>query len=189
MHRSTEKCTARTATGRCKRWPTRGATVCRTHGAAAPQVRAAAAERVLDTRIRDTLARLGEQPVRDPLTALAKLAGEVLAFKDAVGGLVNRLEEIRYQDAKGGEQLRAEVVVFERAMDRAVTVLAAMARLKLDERLAAITEAQAEQFYRALMAGLAVVGVTGEAAMPARKAAARELRIITSEPAGDPDGA
>jgi hypothetical protein len=45
---------------------------------------------------------------------------------------------IRYQDAKGAEQLRAEIALFECAMDCYATVLAAMARLDIDERPAGI---------------------------------------------------
>ena len=49
MNRPREKCKARRTDGEpCGRFPTRGADVCRSHGGGAPQVRAAAAERVLD---------------------------------------------------------------------------------------------------------------------------------------------
>ena len=143
----------------------------------------AAAERLLDGKVREALSRLGTAqgaPVDNPLAALALLAGQVLAFKDAVGELVNRLDEIRYQDAKGGEQLRSEVAMYERALDRSTQVLVAMARLKLDERLVAVSEATADMLVRAVDAGLAAAGVTGEAREPVRKAIARELRIISS---------
>ena len=182
MDRDPAKCRARRTDGRpCGRFPTRGADVCRSHGAGAPQVRAAAAERVLDGKVRATLARLDVGQVDNPLTALARLAAEVLAWKDSTAALVNRLESIRYQDARGAEQLRAEVVVWERALDRAVTVLAAMAKLKLDERLVAVSEATADMLVRAVDAGLAAAGVTGEARETARKAIAAQMRIVSSE--------
>lgn len=191
MDRSPEKCTARTARGRCKRWPTRGATVCATHGGSAPQVRAAAAERVLDDQVRELLAQLGTPkgaPVDNPLDALARLAGQILSFKDAVGELVNELREIRYTDSKGSEQLRSEVALYERAMDRAITVLAAMARLKIDERLVAISELQAEMLFRAVNAGFASAGVNEpEVLTEARRVVARELRVLAQRQRGDED--
>jgi hypothetical protein len=184
MDRHPTKCKARRTDGQpCGRYPRRGASVCPAHGGSAPQVRAAAAERVLDEKLRDTLARLGTvqgTPVDNPLAALALLAGQVLAFKDAVGELVNELREIRFTDSKGGEQLRSEVAMYERALDRSMQVLVAMARLKLDERLVAVSEAQAEMLVRAVDAGLAAAGLTGEAREPAKRAVAAQLRIISS---------
>ena len=55
-----------------------------------------------------------------------------------------------------------------------------MARLKLDERLVAVSEATADMLVRAVDAGLAAAGVTGEAREPVRKAIARELRIVSA---------
>lgn len=40
------RCTAKTKRGPCKAWPVQGATVCVTHGGAAPQVKAAAGKRL-----------------------------------------------------------------------------------------------------------------------------------------------
>lgn len=181
MNPALERCGARRTNGEpCRRWPSHGATRCVRHGAGAPQVRVAAAARVLDVKVRATLARLGVGAVDNPLTALAQLAGEVLAWKDATAALVNELRELRYEDAKGGEQLRSEVVLWERALDRAVTVLAAMAKLKLDERLVAVSEATADMLVRAVDAGLAAAGLTGEARETARKAVAAQMRIVSA---------
>jgi len=148
-------------------------------------VKAAAAERLLDARVRDTLARLGSPTgpaVDNPLATLAQLAGQVLGFKDAIGELVNELREIRFTDAKGSEQLRSEVALYERALDRSIQVLAAMARLRIDERLAAISELQAETLFRAVNAGFAAAGVNEpEILAAARRVVARELRVIARE--------
>jgi hypothetical protein len=189
MDRDPTKCRARRSDGKpCGRFSTRGADVCRSHGAGAPQVRAAAAERVLDGKVRETLARLGVGEVSDPLTTLARLAAEVLAWKDATAALVNELRELRYEDSKGGEQLRSEVLLWERALDRATQVLVAMARLRLDERLVAVNEQVAAMIVRAVDAGLTAAGVTsGEARELARQAASRQLRIVSS--GGGVDGA
>jgi hypothetical protein len=109
---------------------------------------------------------------------LLKLAGQVLAWQESTATLVNGLEEVRYEGATGAEQLRAEVALYERAMDRAVAVLAAIARLNIEERLARVTERQADAVIDAIDAALAAAGVTGQDAARAKQAAARHLRSV-----------
>jgi len=152
--------------------------VCRYHGGAAPQAKAAAVRRQVEVEARQVLAELGVSPVADPFEALLKLAGQVLAWQAATAALVNRLDGIRYQGANGAEQLRAEVALYERAMDRAVTVLSAIARLNIDERLVAVTERQADAVVSAINAALEAAGVDGDQAEQARRAAARHLRSV-----------
>jgi hypothetical protein len=86
---------------------------------------------------------------------------------------------LRYEAAGAGtEQLRAEVSLFERALDRCTTVLATIAKLDIDARLARITELQAAAVLRAVDVAIAKAGVTGPAAVDARQAAAAELRRV-----------
>lgn len=162
----------------CKKRPVRGAKRCASHGAGAPQVKAKAAQNVVEDETRRALARLDVAPVADPLTELSKLAGQVVAWKDALAALVNRLTELRFEDHKGSEQLRSEVALFERGMDRCNTVLSTMARLRIDERLAQISEAQAERVLRAIDAALDAAGVPPAERAPAKQAAARHLRVV-----------
>lgn len=166
----------------CRRAPVPGASVCSVHGGAAPQTRAKAAERVLEREARALLARLEVAPVGDPLIELSRLAGQVLAWRDTCAELVNQLSSVRYEGAGSGEQLRAEVVLFERALDRCAHLLVAIARLDIDTRLAAIADRQADVIVRAVEAGLAAVGVTGEAVQVARSTVARHLRTVDREP-------
>jgi hypothetical protein len=185
------KCAARKTNGDpCGNYPVHGATVCRKHGGNAPQVRAAAAERIVEQQVRRSLARLDVPAVEDPFTELGKLAGQVVSWKDALAALVNRLVEdapceqcgaaggrLRYESfATGAEQLRSEVSLFERAMDRCANVLGLMAKLNIDERMARISERQAAAVIRAIDVALATAGVTGPVAQEARAAGARELR-------------
>lgn len=113
-------------------------------------------------------------PVEDPLSVLAALAGDALAWRDACAELVGRLDQVRYQGA-GGEQLRAEIALLERATDRAVRIVEAMARLNIDERLARIRGLQAERVVQALMATLAAVDVPEPVREQARQQLVREL--------------
>lgn len=164
---------------RCRQPRVEGARVCRMHGAGAPQVRASAAKRVVEQQARTALHRLGADPIADPLTALSQLAGQVVALKDGLGELVNRLgDQIRYEDAKGAEQLRAEVAVYVQALAECRQVLGLMAKLDIDRRLAAIEEAKAQAVVSAIDAGLAAAGITGAAATEARQAVARRLRSV-----------
>jgi len=147
---------------RCRNSAIRGGTVCHKHGGSAPQVKAAAAIRVTEERTRRELARLNLPPVEDPLTELARVAAEVVAWKDAIGAKVNELTELRYKAGEGGEQLRSEVALWERALDRCERFLTAMARLNIDERLARISEAQAAAVIAAIAVACDVLRVTPE---------------------------
>jgi hypothetical protein len=165
----------------CKLSPVVGGTVCRFHGGNAGRLRAKIARVALETDVRRVLAQLDVIPVDDPLTELSRLAGQVVAFKDKCAELVNKLEDkIRYEDVKGSEQLRSEVVVWERALDRCTLVLGTMARLRIDERLAAISEKQAAIVLAAIDAALDAINVPRDQRPTARQAAARHLRLVPS---------
>lgn len=165
----------------CTRPVADGATRCRFHGGAARQVKVKAAERVTEAKARRELGRLAAvagpaEPVQDPLGALSSLAGEVLRFKDILAGHVAELERLRYT-GENGEQIQGEVQLFERALDRCATVLTAMARLNIDERLAQIEQAKAEVVVKAFAAGMAEAGVSGDALVRAKTAVSRHLRL------------
>lgn len=154
--------------------------LCGIHGGKAPHMLAAAerrgAEAELEVKVSKVLAKLDVAPVDNPLVALSQLAGQVVAWQDALAERVNSLTEIRYEDAKGAEQLRAEVSLYERAMDRCNTVLGNIGRLNIDERLARVTEKQAETIIKAIDAGLLAAGITGEQAIQVKTTVAKRLR-------------
>ena len=86
----------------------------------------------------------------DPLQALLDLAREAAAWKEALRSLVGELTSIRYRLATG-EQLRAEVVVYERAMDRLGRLLVDIARLGVEDRLARVAEHQLRAVEQAML--------------------------------------
>lgn len=145
---------------------------CKLHGGCAPSGRMAGAEQ----QAKAELARLGVDAVSDPLTMLAQVTGEVLAWKDATAELVNRLSSVRYEGELAGEQLRSEVLLWERALDRCERFLTAMARCNIDERLAKVTERQAETLSAALSAALADMGFPPDKQREARQLVGRHLR-------------
>lgn len=155
------KCGARKrqGDGNCTRpagWgtPHAGTGNCKLHGGNTPSGQLSAATE----QARRELAALDVQPVTDPLNQLAILAAQVLAWRDSMAEKVNELTSLRYEsygDAGSSEQLRAEVSLWERALDRCERVLTAMARLNIDERLARISERQIEVMEAAIRATLA----------------------------------
>jgi hypothetical protein len=176
-------CKATTTKGKpCRKAPVLGADVCTSHGGAAPQVRAKAAERVaqqeFDKAMRRELARLEVTPVTDPLSTLADLAGQALAFKDALAARVNDLQDnIRYQDMRGAEQLRSEIALWERALDRCERFCTSMAKLNIDERLAQVSEQQATLVADALAVVMGEMGLTRDQQKEARSRVASKLRV------------
>lgn len=153
------RCTAKTkasgGTERCTQPRIHGATVCRMHGGAARQVKAAAARRLAETKVRKALDEVGVREVTNPLEELRALTGEVVAWKDALANHVAALEDrYRFTDEKGAEQLRAEVALYERALDRAGKILETWARLGLDAMLADMQVRVTSTQVDALTAGL-----------------------------------
>lgn len=139
------KAKARRSGEQCAKHAVRGATVCRSHGAGAIQVRRRAAARVAEQQAMEALDRQGVQPIGNPLEALQALAGEILATKDWLARRVEVLEELRYR-GMAGEQVRGELLAYEKALDRSIRVLESIAKLDIDTRLAKIDEAQSREY-------------------------------------------
>lgn len=152
-----------------------GTGVCRLHGGSTKNHRIASVQ----PRAEKALYQYDVSPVENPLTALQALAGRALALEQAIGGIVNDLSSIRYRGGEGGtEQLRAEVVVLERAMDRAGRLLTDIAKLNIEDRLARVTEAQTAMVADALAAVLGEMGLSADAQRDARARVGRRLRSV-----------
>jgi hypothetical protein len=149
---------------------------CSWHGGNAPSSRVAA----ITQQAEKLLYKYEAAPVGDPLDALQRLAGRALALEETIGNLVNSLSEIRYESGGegGGEQLRSEVAVLERAMDRCGRLLVDIAKLNIDERLVKVTEKQARMAEQALLATLAEMGMEPGQQTDACERLERHLRLV-----------
>jgi hypothetical protein len=149
---------------------------CKLHGGCMPNNRASA----MNEQARQLLHRHDATPVADPLEALQRLAGRALALEETIGHLVNNLTSIRYESGgeSSSEQLRAEVAVLERAMDRCGRLLVDIAKLNIEERMAKVTEKQAKMAMDALAAALGDMGLSTEQQREARQRVAGYLRLV-----------
>lgn len=185
--------------GPCGHQPPKGQRVCRLHGGAAPQARAAAETRRVEEQARKALrqvwARGEDVAVADPLTELARLAGEVVAFKDYLRGQVEGLngvltywQEKDYLDGDGdvewtkaAEDVRAVVAAYERAQERAAKVLGNIVKLDLAGRLLALRTAQAAELEQVIRLGLGDVDMPHELRRAAEAAISARLLEASGE--------
>lgn len=167
---------------RCRRSATPGHLVCYFHGSASPQARRKVErERLVaevDQGARVALKRLGFVPIDDPLTELKRLAGEVVAWKDILVDLVAELEKHYRYEGEHAEQIRGEVLLMERALDRCAMVLGLIARLKIDDRLVAIEESKVNRIVESVESALDNLGMSVESRLEATAEIARCLKAV-----------
>lgn len=173
-----KKCSGHNSAGRpCGNWPIKGGDVCRKHGGAAPQVKAAAAARTLEAEARRLIGDTFE-PMADPIGTLLRKATEAEAFRAAVVGLVNQLRSWETWSEETGSQIRGEVMLYERSLDRVARLCIEIVKLNLEERLVRVRESEARMMADALDYALTAAGVeTGQAQAVKRETAAR-LRLV-----------
>lgn len=136
------------------------------HGGKAPQVQAAAVRRLalaeVEADAARALAHSALAPLEDPLGELARLAAEVVGMKDALAARVNALTSFRYTGVSGVEQLRAEVQLYERALDRTTRILDVLARHDWIGKKLALEEAQVNEVLGFVAAGLDALELSEE---------------------------
>jgi len=132
----------------CGRYPAEGFTVCKWHGAGASQVKNAAKQRVIIEEVEADagaiLAYEGLESMGDPLDELGKLASAAHAMMEALGARVNHLRDVTTMDDKGKETIRAEVILYERAIDRTAKLYEILVRAGFMERQVKIQEGTGE---------------------------------------------
>ncbi len=121
------------------------------------------------------------EPVTDPLSALASLAGEALRLKGLLAEMASELEDIRYRGATG-EQVHGVFTAYRQAMMDLNTILTGYARLNIDERLARVEDRRVELLAEVIRATLADpdLALSIEQAAVAPAVVARHLRLVAS---------
>jgi hypothetical protein len=166
-----------------------GAGRCRKHFGNAPNVKKAAAREQAEDRAREVLARMDVRPVGNPLRALRKLAGQAESWKETCADLVNRLtaEEIRYPGSLKGEQLRAEIGMFQDATRLSASLLVSLVKLDLDGQLQALEDRQLDVFAAAFASAVAKAGLSPEQRQVLQSEFARGIRTLVPGDEDDED--
>jgi hypothetical protein len=167
----------------CLLYPVRGLKVCVAHGGNSPNAKAKAAKVVTEQKARKKLGRLNVVPVEDPLTQLQILGGKATAWMDVCEDHMAELERMRYS-TEGGEHIRGEVQLFVGALEQCRKVLVDIARLNIDQRLAAIEEEKLNLVTDALGRVLHEMGLSKDQQREARLGLVRHLRVIPGRPSG-----
>jgi hypothetical protein len=153
--------------------PHPGSGRCKLHGGCAPSSVTAG----INAQAAKLLYQRDAPPVTNPLEALQRLAGRAAAWEEVIGEKVNELRSLRYSTEEGGEQLRAEITVMERAFDRLGRLLVDIAKLNIEERMAVIQQRTADMLELALAEALAKSGLDDDGQSAARNEFRRHLRI------------
>lgn len=176
------KAKARTTGNQCGNPPMEGQLICRMHGGATPQARAKAQERIATQRIASDvsaeLAHLGVIAVEDPINELGKLASASTAMMNALGARVNSLTELEHFDMKQSPAIKAEVQMYERAMDRTHRLLDSLVKHGYAERLVTINENEALLVAGVIRRVVAGLGLTAEQQATAQQLLAQEFRAL-----------
>lgn len=137
------------------------------HGGTAPQVKAKADRDAADADAAAAVRRILDDPdaapVTDPIDRLARLAGRIEHAADAIGERVSALTAVGIVTAAGGEQLRAEVVLWEKLLGHLHGALNSLIRAGYMERQQAAAEQQAHLLGQIVAAALDAAGVAGPA--------------------------
>lgn len=157
--------------------------MCFKHGGNLPRVKEAGRFRLRrDKAQQEALERLrAEKAGRvETINEMDRLAAEAIAFKDVVREHLEELEEIRYK-GNTGEQLRAEVALYERALDRCNTILATNLKLGIAEKRAELDKQKAILVAAAIRAVLARLELSDAQQRMAPTIIKEELLAISAE--------
>lgn len=181
-----KRCKATNRAGeQCGRPPMRGGRVCASHGGKSPRVLAAAQRNLAEAEAIREVTRLSD--ARGPLSLsevyreMLRTAGLAVAWRDVLEAKVSSLEDYAGVNGLGAEQVRADVALFERALDRTAKVLELIARLDLDSRLTNMGEDLGRQVVAMIRRAVADVDFTPEQEARFNAAIARELRAASEQ--------
>jgi hypothetical protein len=160
---------------------------CKVHGAnlgSAMSKRAAAS--VIEGEVQDKFAEImqadGDKLIRpealsDPLAELLWVCAEMKVFKNILRDRVSTIDAAAWGQLSRSEevQVRAEVILYERALERLANCLIAIIKLGIEDRLAVIEKKQVQAIEQALVLALEASGSDLDGQARARKVLIREL--------------
>ena len=119
--------------------------------------------------------------VTNPLQELLDIAEEALLWKNELKRRVVALheDEWRYEADGMGEQIRAEIQLYERSVDRLARILVMIAKLGIEERLARVTERQALLIEKAVALAIEETHLPAPAQDQLRESVARHLKAVS----------
>jgi hypothetical protein len=114
----------------------------------------------------------------NPFDALLDIAQEQMQWKDLCLSKFSKLkeDEWRWDGDRAGEQIRSEITLYERAIDRATKTLERIARLGIEDRLMRIAERQAAIVETAIVRTLQDLDLPIELQAKARQKMVMHLR-------------
>lgn len=186
------KCTAVSRrTGKpCGSYAVKGTVVCRKHGGSAPQIKKAAklnyARYVVQEKVRREVGTLAvdvpiESRVTDPLIELQRLTTEAIHFKDVLGRMVNKLNDVEHFTEEGSVQIRAAVQLYGEAMDRTAKFLDMAMKHDIAGKIVQIEAAKVSAISAAISRALASAGLSSEQESAVRNTLAIELHALESQ--------
>jgi hypothetical protein len=160
----------------CKQAAIEGAVVCNAHGGKMPNIKKAAALRVTEAKVRAQIDDMRDvvqlTSVGDIYDDLLEVASVCRAWRRILQDRVSYLSDLHTYQTESGEQVRADVLLFERALERSAKVGEMLARLNLDERRQAIDERTAATI------ALLIQGVVSDLGLPAEEQQRAEQLVI-----------
>lgn len=159
-----------------------GGLVCWQHGGKLPPVKKAAAVALAEESVRVEIESMREiarfQSVGDVYVDLLDTASAASQWRKLLQDRVSYLHNLGYSTLESGEQVRADVQLFERALERSAKIGEMLARLNLDERKAALDERTAAQVGLCIQLILSDLNLTEEQQAVAARVAPKRVREL-----------
>lgn len=160
------RCTAvSTRSGQpCRNRPVAGATVCRMHGGAAPQVKRKAAQRRAETEARRFLAQVDVVPLGNPIDEIFDLAAKVKAMMGFVESHVATVDIADWQSFTSEQSVQLSVYVgllrdLQVQLERS---LVNIVKLSQDERMVRLREKEVTIIIKVIEGALVAAGLSEE---------------------------
>lgn len=161
--------------------PHKGIGNCRYHAGLTRNARKSAMATQIEQEAQQLLGLSEWDPITDPFSALADLAGKVVKLQEIMHAKVEELTTLRQYGGEMGDRIDLVYEAWERALDRSLRTLQGMAKLDLEARIAqlqaAVDRETAAMVQRALAGALDTLDLTGEQRAQALAAFGHLLRV------------